>query len=397
MCESLTWRIPPFVLSHMKWEEGAAPQGNDCLPEQNRPLSVRRLSLLSTLIAGAGEAKVRSVSGFSPGPNRSQRRCPMRIIRDERRLSAPLRGGVYALGNFDGLHRGHQAVIAQAVAQAAARGAVSGMITFDPPPGDYFRPGDPPARLTGFRLKAQLLAGLGLDLLILLRFGPGLARMSAQAFAERILAGRIGAGGVVVGPNFRFGKDRGGDSRTLREMGARAGFAVQVAEQVGGAGAPVSSTRVRALLGAGRLAPAAELLGRWWGFSGRVRRGEGRGAQLGFATANLPAARRMPLAFGVYAARVWIGRGAHRGWHQAVLNLGARPTFGPAAPLMEVHLLDFSADLYGERLNVFPLFFLRAERRFSGPAALRAQIAEDIRAARRGLARAGRGSFAPFA
>ncbi len=312
----------------------------------------------------------------------------MRVVRRFAVLPAAARGAVLAIGNFDGVHLGHRAVFAAARDRAERLGAPWGVLTFEPHPRELLAPQHAPARLTPFRLKAELIAAAGADLLIVLPFDRALAALEPERFVAEVLARRIGARAVAAGADFRFGRGRSGDMDTLERAGARHGIAVEPVPPVVVDGERCSSTVIRAHLEAGRVDRAARLLGRPHEIEGLVRPGDRRGRTLGFPTANLeprPARVQRP-GPGVYAVRARIGHDRRGPWLPGVANLGRRPTFDGEELRLEVHLLDGTFDLYGRKLAVRFVERLRAERRFSGPAELAAQIAADCAAARRVLA-----------
>jgi riboflavin kinase/FMN adenylyltransferase len=287
-----------------------------------------------------------------------------------------------AVGNFDGVHRGHQALVAAAHARARATTGACVALTFDPHPAQILQPDRPLRRLMSEEQRAECLAALGVDVLAVLPFTRELAALSPEDFAEKVLAGRLGAKAVVVGEDFRFGRARAGDVAVLHDLGRRLGFEVVPVPAVLHGGLPVSSTRIREALLAGDVGAAASLLGRPYFVEGTVVRGEGRGRTLGIPTANLAVLNEILPKGGVYAARVGPPGQALR---PAVVNLGRRPTFGGGDPTVEAHLLDFEADLYGQRLRVAFERRLRDERAFPGKEALVAQIHEDLAAARAAL------------
>ena len=311
----------------------------------------------------------------------------MRVLRHTEKLPPELRGAVVAIGNFDGIHRGHQAVIGKAGRLARELEAPLGVITFKPHPRRFFRPNDPPFRLTPFRLKARLIEALGVELLVVLRFDAALAKVSAEDFVQDVLVDGLGVRHVVVGDNFRFGHGRKGDVELLEHLGHGGGFGVTALSRVVGAGdQPYSSSLVRDYLKAGNPTRAGLLLGRYWEIVGRVARGDQRGRELGYPTANLPLGRILQPAFGVYAVRAGIDRGAETRWHPGVANIGIRPMFETKRPLLEVHLFDFDDDLYGRQLRVALVDYLRPEASFDSLDALKAQMAEDCQRARASLA-----------
>ena len=298
-----------------------------------------------------------------------------------RRLDVPCAATV---GGFDGLHVGHQEIIGQLRRVAAARGLPSAVVLFEPLPAEFFAgAGEAPPRLYRLRARARIIEDLGVDCLVCLRFSQALADCPADDFIERVLVRGLRARALVVGHDFRFGKDRGGDFATLREGGARHGFDVRQVAAVEHAGARVSCTRIRDALLAGDVASANSLLGRRFGVAGRVVAGRRLGAKLGFPTANVACGRRPPPLAGVYAAAVDDDAGGAR---NAVVNAGFRPTLEDARRAdwrLEAHLLDFDGDLYGRRLTVRPLCKLRDEKKFASLAELRDNVARDVATARR--------------
>ena len=312
----------------------------------------------------------------------------MELIRGFEGLTESRRGAVVTLGNFDGVHRGHQALIREVQEIAAGLGAPAGVVTFEPHPRRFFQPDAPPFRLTIAEEKARILAALGLDLLYELRFDARLAGMEAEDFVERVLARGLGIRHLVVGEDFRFGRARRGDVRLLREMGAALGFGVTVRHLIAGPRGEYSSTAVRVLLEQGRVEEAAAQLGRWHTIRGRVMRSDQRGRELGFPTANLAFGEQLVPRYGIYASRVEVLDGPHRGRWDGVASIGVRPTFGHNAPNFEVHLFDFEGDLYGADMAAGLVSWLREERRFDSVEALVAQMHEDAALARRRLAHA---------
>lgn len=298
-----------------------------------------------------------------------------------RRLAAPC---AVTVGGFDGLHIGHQAIIGRLRRTARARRLPTAVVLFEPLPAEFFaRAGETPSRLYRLRERARIIEGAGVDYLVCLRFSQAVADCPAHAFIERVVVGGLRARVVVVGHDFRFGKDRGGDFTTLCQSGARYGFETEQVAAVECAGARVSCTRIRDALLAGDVDLANRLLGRSFGVAGRVVAGRGLGAQLGFPTANVACGRRPPPLAGVYAAAVESASGET---FDAVVNAGFRPTVEGARRRdwrLEAHLLDFDGDLYGRRLTVRPLRKLRDEKKFASLAELRANVARDAAAARR--------------
>lgn len=291
------------------------------------------------------------------------------------------------VGNFDGVHRGHRALVDAVRAAADRLGGWAGALTFDPHPARLLAPERAPATLLPLSRRAALLGAAGLDALAVLPFTPQIANLAPTAFAEQVLRGALGARAVVVGEGFRFGRGRGGDVSELRRLGRLLGFEVHTLAPVLQQGEPVSSTRVRLALAAGDVEQAAALLGRPYDIEGLVVHGDARGRSLGFPTANLePEVELLPRA-GVYAGRCALP-GETLALRAAVVNIGSRPTFAGRQVRVEAHLLDFSADLYAQSLRVELHARLRDEQRFAGPAALVEQIHADVRAARSCLERA---------
>lgn len=286
-----------------------------------------------------------------------------------------------AIGNFDGLHHGHRAVLDATTRAAAAMGVIPAVLTFEPHPRMFFAPRSPSIRLMPFAEKARALRGLGIGRLLALRFNRAMMEMTAEAFVREILAG-FNARHVVTGEGFVFGHRRQGDTGLLAALAPAAGFTYQTVAPVAAGGRPCSSTRLREALRAGDPAGAAALTGAPYVLEGRVVRGDGRGRQLGFPTANvhLPPDKFLP-ADGVYAVHAEIGGRRY----PAVANLGMRPTFDGTRRSFEVHLLDGGGDLYGRRLRAHLLHRVRGEKRFDGIEALKRQIAQDIQDAQQRL------------
>jgi riboflavin kinase / FMN adenylyltransferase len=283
------------------------------------------------------------------------------------------------VGNFDGVHRGHQALVDAVVRAARQAGGTAVALTFDPHPSRVLSPDRAPASLMTLAQKAEVLASLGIDQVAALPFTGETAAEPPEEFARGVLRGALGAEAVVVGTNFRFGKGRAGDLAVLDGLGKALGFRVDGIPPVVHEGAPISSTRIREALSRGAVAAAAELLGRPYFVDGVVGRGDGRGRTLGIPTANLDPINEILPARGVYVGQVRVADGAVRG---AVVNIGRRPTFGGTRTLLEAHLLDFDGDLYGRTLRLGFLERLREERTFPGPQALVEQIHDDVARAR---------------
>jgi riboflavin kinase/FMN adenylyltransferase len=319
----------------------------------------------------------------------------MRLIRGLHNLRAQDRGCVATIGNFDGVHLGHRTVFRRLLQRGQQLGLPATVITFEPQPMEYFQPDAAPARLTRLREKLAAIHADGIDRVMLLEFGPRLAAMPADAFIEQLLVQGLGVRYLLVGDDFRFGRNRGGDFQLLKTAGAQRGFEVENLHTITHGEERISSTRVREALARGELDQARHLLGRHYAMRGRVAHGDKRGRSIGFPTANLPLHRRVSPLSGVYAVTVrdldggrlpaarpagWAGR-----WTElwpAVANVGHRPTVDGQDVRLEVHLFDFDGDLYSAHLEVQFRLKLRAEQRFESFDALRVQIGRDAAAAR---------------
>jgi riboflavin kinase/FMN adenylyltransferase len=307
----------------------------------------------------------------------------MRIFRHTTGLSESARGHAVAVGNFDGLHRGHRAVIEAARAAAGAAGVPLGVVTFEPHPRRFFRPADPPFELTPLRTKVRLLRSLGIDTLYLTHFDEQFAAVTAENFVSEMLVGGLGVRHLAVGYDFVFGNRRRGNVALLRQLAPAAGIGLTVVEPVRVDGGEVySSTRIRNALTAGAPREAAEILGRCWEIEGRVRKGDQRGRQIGFPTANIGLGESLEPKLGVYA--VWAGfeDGARTSWHMGCANIGRRPTFAGEQVQLEVYVFDFADDVYDRLMRIALVEFIRPEQKFDGIASLRAQIARDCSATR---------------
>ena len=312
---------------------------------------------------------------------------PFAVCRDGDPVPPALARAVVAVGNFDGVHRGHQHLIAVAEAQARENGGPAAVMTFEPHPQAFFRPDVPHFRLTPDPVKLAVLDRLGLDGVFVRRFDAALAAMSAADFVQGLMAGELGVRGVVAGHDFHFGRGREGTPQVLQELCGRAGLSCTIVSVVEEHGAPVSSSAIRAALAEGDMATANELLGYRWFVAGEVRHGEKRGRTLGFPTANIALDPACGLRHGIYAVRAALGSGDVR---DGVASFGRRPTFDDGAPLLETYLFDFAGDLYGRTLEVEFVGFIRSEERFESADALVTRMNEDARQARQLLA-AGRG------
>ena len=305
------------------------------------------------------------------------------VVRDTAPDGA-LRGAVLAMGNFDGVHRGHQAVIAVARKRAEELDRPAGVLTFEPHPRDFFRPAEPLFRLTDERTKLRLLAATGLDGAVVLTFNAALAATTADDFVARILVERFAVSGVIIGFNFHFGKNRAGSPEFLAEQGRKYGFAVDIVSPFELNGRPVSSGPVRDALIAGRVTDAAVLLGFPWFVSGKVIHGDKRGRELGFPTANLELDASCGLRHGVYAVRVGVDGRRYDG----VANFGRRPMFDSGVVLLEVFLFNFSGDLYGRDIDVAFIDWIRDEKLFGSVDELIRNMESDAARARALLAKA---------
>ncbi len=310
----------------------------------------------------------------------------MRIHRGYWKLPRDAWGAVVAIGNFDGVHRGHRVLIETARRQAGLLGAPLGVVTFEPHPREVLTPQDAPPRLTPFRVKARLLADLGVEHLFVIAFNDALRRKAPEGFVHDVLAGGLGIRHAVVGYDFRFGYRAAGDADRLASLGREHQFGVSRIEPVTWDGRLCSSSRIRAAVATGDVALARDLLGHPFMVEGRVVTGDRRGRELGYPTANLrpPAKRVLWPPAGIYAVRARAGRG--EGWRDAVASLGWRPTFAGRDLMLEAHLFDYQAELYGQWLCCAFVERLRDEERFEDVEALRAQMARDCIRARTVLA-----------
>lgn len=293
-----------------------------------------------------------------------------------------LRGAVLALGNFDGVHRGHAELARVASAMAAERGCEAAVFTFEPHPRTVFRPDEPVFRLTPPEVKLELLAEAGLARSFVLPFDREIAAIGAESFIDDLLLGRLGAAGLVCGYDFHFGKGRTGSPEMLQARSGAHGVPVAVVPPYTWHGEPVSSTLVRAALEAGDVAHAADLLGRFWFVRGKIVHGDKRGRDLGYPTANMNLARDCRLKYGIYAVRMKVDGT----WRDGVASFGRRPTFDDGAPRLESFLFDFSGDLYGKTVDVALVARLRDEAKFDSLDALIAQMDRDSLQARAILA-----------
>lgn len=318
----------------------------------------------------------------------------IRFSRDIRRPNEAPKGSIVCIGAFDGVHRGHRALLDRVRERAVAAGVDSVAVSFEPIPREFFARGAPLLRLTSARDKIERIAEAGIDRLLGLRFNAALAAMSAEDFVTRILVDQLAAREVWVGADFRFGKARAGDIALLREMGCKHGFSVEVFADFNVDGARVRSSEIRGLLGDGQFDSAAQLLGRRFMIGGRVVHGKKLGRQLGYPTANIPLGKRLSPVNGIFA--VWV-HGVAEQPLPGVASLGTRPTVNGREPLLEAHLFDFDGDLYGRHLDVDFVAKLRDEVKFDDLDALVVQMDRDALDARRvlGIARGGTARISP--
>lgn len=304
----------------------------------------------------------------------------MRIVRDYQYVSPKDRGASVAIGNFDGVHLGHQAVIAQA--RKARPDAPLGVLTFEPHPREYFAPNAPPFRLMSRAARQHRLEKLGVERLYELNFNAALASLTPEAFARDVVARGLGLAHVVVGEDFCFGKGRSGTVEDLQRFGEAYGFGVTVSELLETPVGQVSSTAIRNALSEGRPRDAAEQLGHWHRIEGPVIGGEQRGRELGYPTTNMSVDGLHLPKIGVYAVLVAVLDGPHKGNYHGAASLGVRPMFGVNKPNLETFIFDFSGDLYGATLSVGLVDYLRPEEKFDGLGALITQMNADCARAR---------------
>ena len=296
-----------------------------------------------------------------------------------------LHGAVVAIGNFDGVHRGHRKVIGAALQRAASLGRKAAALTFSPHPRRFFQPDAPMFSLSSERSKLRLLAATGLDGAIVFQFDAAFAATTAEDFVRRILVEKFGVGGVAIGYDFHFGRGRAGSPNFLSFEGTRLGFPVDVVAPLEDEGRPVSSGSIREALSQGKVVEAAELLGAPWFITGDVIHGEKRGRELGFPTANIRLDPSCGLKHGIYAVRADIDGVRVDG----VASFGTRPTFDNGAPLLEIYLLDYEGDLYGKTLDVAFIGWIRHEQKFPSIEALKKHMMADVAQARAALKRSG--------
>ena len=308
----------------------------------------------------------------------------MQVVHGYRDVPQAARGAVLAIGNFDGVHRGHQALIKAAADEARRLGAPAGALIFEPHPREFFHPEEPHFRLTPLKEKLQIFEALGLDLAIVLDFDAELAGLSAEHFIARVLVKGLAVRHVVIGYDFFFGRNRGGTPETMRLAAGELGFGITVVAPVAEDGEAFSSSAIRVHLAQGDVKGAARLLGRWWRVGGSVVGGAKRGVGLGFPTANVPLPRGTGLGHGIYAVRAYLSGERYDG----AAYLGTRPTYDDGMPVLEVFLFGFDGDLYGRDIGVEFIDFVRADRKFDTSEALIAQMEADCARAKEILARA---------
>lgn len=300
----------------------------------------------------------------------------MLIFREFKKFPSNLRNGVYAIGNFDGLHYGHKAVINEAKNISSNKDLRLGVITFDPHPRQFFNPKEPSFRLTPSFHKLQILESWGLNLVLDIEFNKEIAETNAEDFVLKHLLEDLGASHIVVGHDFAFGSERKGDTQMLRKLEKKYNFNLTIVEaQVSSSGGLFSSRAIRELLQSGRPNEAANLLGRWWSIKGRVIKGERRGRELGYPTINLKLPDYLQPSLGIYA--VWVRIPDLDTWQKGAASLGIRPTFEGRNIVLEVYLVDFSGDLYGKNVEVAFVEYLRPEEKFLDIDSLKTQMAED--------------------
>jgi len=306
----------------------------------------------------------------------------MQIHQHWQGLDPSARGASIAMGNFDGVHLGHRAVIDLARPDGGDPHIPLGILTFEPHPRDFFAPHGPPFRLMNAQARASRLAKLGVDQLYQLPFDAAMAALTPQDFVRDILSDGLGISHVVVGADFCFGKGRAGHAADLQALGDRHGFRVTIADLIEAEGTHISSTAIRAALSDGRPRDAARMLGHWHRIEGEVIHGEKRGRELGYPTANMALTGLHLPRLGVYATRVDVLTGPDAGTYMGASSLGVRPMFGENLPNLETYLLDFNGDLYGQHLSVALVDYLRPELKFDGLPALITQMAADTAQAR---------------
>jgi riboflavin kinase/FMN adenylyltransferase len=308
----------------------------------------------------------------------------MLVVHGYEKVPPAARGGVLAIGNFDGVHRGHQALLAAAAECARALGAPAGALVFEPHPREFFHPEEPHFRLTPLAHKLEVFEAMGLNLAVVLDFNAQLAGLSADDFIKRVLVEALAARHIVIGHDFFFGKKRSGTPETMQAAAAKYGFGLTIIAPVADDGEVLSSSAIRLRLAQGDVKGAAHMLGRWWRASGKVVGGSKRGQGLGFPTANIGLPQGTSLGHGIYAVRAFSDGARYDG----AAYLGTRPTYDDGMPVLEVFLFGFEGDLYGRELTVEFIDFVRADRKFDSSEVLIAQMRADCEKARALLAAA---------
>lgn len=306
----------------------------------------------------------------------------MQVVHGHSHVPVTARSAIVAIGNFDGVHMGHRALLNAAVAKAKELGRPSGAMVFEPHPREFFQPNEHHFRLTPLTRKLALFEKLGLKVAFVEHFDQHLASLTAQEFIERVLVAGLGVSHVVIGYDFYFGHKRGGNPELMSQLGEELGFGVTVMPPVAEAGEVFSSSAVRLHLAQGDVRGAAHMLGDNWRVAGKVVGGAKRGTGLGYPTANLPMPKGTALGHGIYAVRAHVDGAAH----DAAAYLGTRPTFDDGMPVLEVFLLDFDGDLYGHQMEVEFVGFIRDDRKFSSADELVHQMDADVAQVRAVLA-----------
>ncbi|HET6390529.1 bifunctional riboflavin kinase/FAD synthetase [Hyphomicrobium sp.] len=307
----------------------------------------------------------------------------MHVVHGHKHVLPDYRGSAIAIGNFDGVHRGHRALIAEAEGRARETNVQSAVLLFEPHPREFFQPDETHFRLTPLKRKIALIEKLGIDIAFVEPFNAELAALTAEQFIERVLVAGLGVSHVVIGYDFYFGHKRGGNPELMVRAGEELGFGVTVMPPIAEAGEPFSSSGIRLHLAQGDVKGAAHMLGAHWRVSGKVVGGAKRGTGMGYPTANLPMPKGTTLGHGIYAVRAYVDGIPH----DAAAYLGTRPTFDDGMPVLEVFLFDFNGDLYGREMEVEFIDFIRGDRKFHSVEELVAQMDEDIAKVRTVLAK----------
>lgn len=302
----------------------------------------------------------------------------MQVVHGHTHVPITARSAVVAIGNFDGVHRGHRALIAEAIHQGKKLGRAPAVMVFEPHPREFFAPDEQHFRLTPLKRKLAIIEKLGVKVAFVEQFDQNLASLKAGEFVERVLVAGLGVAHVVIGYDFYFGHKRGGNPETMTEAGSEFGFGVTVMPPVADAGEVFSSSAARLHLAQGEVKGAAHILGENWRVTGRIVGGAKRGTGLGYPTANVPMPKGTGLGHGIYAVRAHFGGASHN----AAAYLGTRPTFDDGMPVLEVFLFDFAGDLYGHDMEVEFVDFIRPDRKFDTPEALIVQMQADVARAR---------------